>query len=374
MRTYFEDLEFSILAPFAAKARESQGKQYPEIPSASRTCFQHDRDRIIHSKAFRRLKHKTQVFVATESDHYRSRLTHTLEVAQLSRHLARMMRLNEDLSEAIALAHDLGHTPFGHSGERELNSLMKDYGGFEHNKQSRRIIEELEQKYPLFPGLNLSLEVREGLTKHATPWDKPEERISFITLEAQVANLADEVAYNNHDLDDGLSSRLLEASHLEANVTLWKQAKATIKTQYAALEEHQLKHLINSYLISTQVEDVVRTTQAQLKELGIQSLTDVQKVKKPIVSFSPEMKELNLELRKYLFQNFYSHYTVYRMNKKGQMIVKALFDIFTQDSRLLPENHKAKIQANIPKERVVADYIAGMTDIYAQKEYETIFS
>lgn len=373
MRLYFEDLEYKTLAPYAAKARESKGKHHPEPLSESRTCFQHDRDRIIHSKSFRRLKHKTQVFIATESDHYRSRLTHTLEVAQISRHLARVLRLNEDLAEAIALAHDLGHTPFGHSGERALHTLMENFGGFEHNRQSRRIVEELEEKYPLFPGLNLSLEVREGLTKHSTPWDNPDHHGGYMTLEAQVANLADEIAYNNHDLDDGLSAKLLEASHLEAHVQLWKRAKQHIKTQYTALEEHQLKHLINSFLISSQIQDAVETTQAQLQASGVQSLQDIQSLEKPLVSFSPDMKALNLELRKYLFGHFYSHHTVYRMNKKGQLIIKALFDIFIQDTRLLPEKHRAKIQANALKERVVADYIAGMTDIYAQKEYNTIF-
>ncbi len=374
MRLYFEELEIATLASYAAKSRFSLGKQYSEPKSENRTCFQQDRDRIIHSKSFRRLKHKTQVFIATESDHYRSRLTHSLEVAQISRHLARMLKLNEDLAEAIALAHDLGHTPFGHSGERELNALMKDFGGFEHNLQSRRVVETLEKKYPLFPGLNVSLEIREGLTKHSTPWDNPDEHGHYMTLEAQVTNLADEIAYNNHDLDDGLSSRLLEAPDLEKNVTLWRQAKTFVQSQYTALEAHELKHLINSHLISSQVGDVITTTEAQLKTHGVQTLEDLQSFQKPLVSFSVEMKALNLELRKYLFQNFYSHYTVYRMNKKGQLIIRQLFDAFTQDSRLLPDHYRARIGSDYLKERVVADYIAGMTDIYAQKEYQTIFS
>jgi dGTPase len=370
----FEDIENTFLAPYAVKSSQSKGRAFSEPPSPNRTCFQRDRDRIIHSKAFRRLKHKTQVFIATESDHYRSRMTHTLEVAQISRHLARALRLNEDLAECIALAHDLGHTPFGHSGERELNLLMKDFGGFEHNTQSLRILDVLEDKYPMFPGLNVSFEIREGLKKHSTPWDHPPdtEETSFLTLEAQVVNLADEIAYNNHDLDDGLSAKILHELELEEHVSLWREAKSAIKAQYDGVPDHHLKTLINSYLISTQIQDVLATTTANIQELGLQSLDQIQHIQKPIVTFGKDMKIRNHELRRYLFKEFYSHLTVYRMNKKGQHIIKALFEAFSNDTKLLPFHHQDRLKTE-EKHRVVADYIAGMTDVFAQKEYQTLF-
>lgn len=375
VREIFEQLEAENLAPYAVKSTHSLGRHYPEPPSASRTCFQRDRDRIIHSKAFRRLKHKTQVFVATDTDHYRSRLTHTLEVAQISRHLARMLRLNEDLAECLALAHDLGHPPFGHAGEKALHQLMKEFGGFEHNIQSLRVVEELENKYPTFPGLNLSLEVRDGLKKHETPWDCPPEtnHIPFITLEAQVVNVADEIAYNNHDLDDGLSAKILTESELTQNVMLWKEAKAKLTQNPNELEEIHLKTLVNSSLISTLIDDVVLTTKNNIQTHAIQSVKDLQSIKTPIVAFSSAMKPKNLELRKYLFAQFYSHHSIYKMNKRGQNIIRALFEAFVEDQRLLPDTHRARITDANSRQRVVCDYIAGMTDGFALKEYETLF-
>ncbi len=377
-RAYFEDLELKILSPIAVKAATSKGRRYDEPPSSNRTCFQRDRDRIIHAKAFRRLKHKTQVFIATESDHYRSRLTHTLEVAQISRHLARLLRVNEDLSEAIALAHDLGHTPFGHSGERELNLLMKDFGGFEHNLQSRRIVDQLETKYPNFPGLNLSFEVREGLIKHTTPWDNPQTEglEGFKSIEAQVCNIADEIAYNNHDLDDGLRAGLLTENALCANITLWREAKKVIQSQYVNVTEMQLITLINSHIISEQVDDVLAHTEMSLKKESIQSVDQIQSYKKPFVSFSKEMFEKNKELRNYLFAHFYSHIDVYRMNKKGQSIIRNLFNAFMADAKLMPDTYRKRIanhEKNQSKERIICDYIAGMTDTFAKKEYQEIF-
>jgi dGTPase len=374
VREYFENLELDILAEYAVKSSLSKGKQYPEPQCSNRTIFQRDRDRIVHSKAFRRLKHKTQVFIATESDHYRSRLTHTLEVAQISRHLARLLRLNEDLAESIALAHDLGHTPFGHSGEKVLNDLMKNFGGFEHNLQSRRIVDELEDKYPAFRGLNLSFELREGLVKHKTAWDNPNSgEQHYVTLEAQVCNIADEIAYNNHDLDDGLASRILKERDLDASVELWQKAKQKVKAQYSNLESFQRRHLINSLLISTQIMDVVNTSRKTLADKAINSLDDIQDLKEDVVSFSAEMKSRNQQLRLYLFNGFYSHCSVYRMNNRGQSIIKGLYDAFTNDINLLPDRYKNRINKGELKERVCADYIAGMTDIYAQKEYETIY-
>lgn len=374
MRDYFEKLEYQILAPFAIKSKESKGRAHNEIPSQTRTCFQRDRDRIIHSKAFRRLKHKTQVFIASYSDHSRSRLTHTIEVAQISRHLARLLKVNEDLCECIALAHDLGHTPYGHSGEKELNHLMKNHGGFEHNQQSLRIIEHLEEKYPQFPGLNLSFEIREGLRKHETPWDHPKQSSerAFITIESQIANVADEIAYNNHDIDDGLTSGLLIESELENQVTLWKEAKKIIQKKYTSLENRQLYHLINSYLISSQVIDVTETSQINIKSHHLESIETLQNTRTPFISFSKEMHSKNRELRKFLFDNFYKNYSVYRMNKQGQLIIQKLFQAFKKDQYLLPQKYQEKLKL-VPVERVICDYIAGMTDTFAEKEYQSIY-
>lgn len=375
MRLAFEKRENELLAPYAVRSSESKGRKYPEPQSETRTYFQRDRDRIIHSKAFRRLKHKTQVFIATISDHYRSRLTHTIEVAQISRHLARLLDLNEDLSETIALAHDLGHTPFGHSGERELNALMKEFGGFEHNLQSRRVVDFLERKYPNFPGLNLSYEVLEGLLKHSTPYDNPQANgDGFISLEAQVCNIADEIAYNNHDIDDGVRSTLITEAELFANVALWREAKADIKKEYQNLNDKELMHLVISHLITILVKDVVTQTEDNLKKFQVKNLADLQILNNAnVVSFSPEISEKNQELRKYLFKNFYFHTDIYRMNKRGQHIIRSLFTAFVSDPNLLPRDYQLFID-NSQKERVVCDYIAGMTDTYAKQELEQIAS
>ena len=373
MREYFEALEEQLLAPYAVKSTQSRGQHYPEPLSSTRTIFQRDRDRIIHSKAFRRLKHKTQVFIATESDHYRSRLTHSLEVAQISRHLARMLRLNEDLCEAIALSHDLGHTPFGHCGEKALNALMKDFGGYEHNHQSRRIVELLENKYPNFPGLNLSFELREGLIKHRSISEENEFGPAFISLEAQLVNLADEIAYNAHDIDDGLTSGILTDEGLAENVHLFKIAKEKVESQYTTLTLAQKHHLINSELISQFILDTFSTTTNTLQSLALQTQDDVQAIKTPIVKLSQDLREKNLELRHYLYHNFYQHFSIYRMNIKGQHIIQQLFDAFTQDPKLLPTHYQVRITKECPKERVIADYIAGMTDIYATKEFQKLF-
>ncbi len=370
---YFEEIECRLLASYAVKSKYSKGRLHSEPPSSSRTCFQRDRDRIIHSKAFRRLKHKTQVFVSIETDHYRSRLTHTLEVAQISRHLARLLRVNEDLAEGIALAHDLGHTPFGHAGERTLSELMRPYGGFEHNLQSLRVVNELEEIYPGFNGLNLSLELRDGLRKHKTPWDHPDANSpAFRSLEAEICNLSDEIAYNNHDLDDGLRSGLLRESLLETDVFLWKDAKAHVDKSYTNLSERHRKTLINSYLIGEQVEDVFTQTLKNIKDTGIETLEDIQILNTKIVSFSVEMQEKNKQLRQYLFKNFYFHPEVYRMNKKGQKMIQYLFDTFLADPNLLPIRYQEKIKMTESKQRVICDYIAGMTDGFAMREHQSL--
>ncbi len=375
LREDFESIEAQHLSPLASQSARSRGRLHAEPPSPTRTDFQRDRDRVVHSKAFRRLKHKTQVFVAIESDHYRSRLTHTLEVAQISRHIARALRLNEDLSECIALAHDLGHTPFGHAGERELNRLMADSGGFEHNLQSLRVVDVLESKYPNFPGLNLTEEVRVGLLKHETPYDVCGQQSPYVFLEPQVVNSADEIAYNNHDLDDGLQAGLLSEADLDAHVTLWREAKAAVKAQYSQLTDRELRHLVNSHLIGALIQDVVKTTTQNLKTAGIESLADLQKEPRSFVEFGLENREKNQELRAYLFDHFYMHYTVYRINKKGQFVIRGLFNAFNEDPMVLPLEYQGRILAGTAqKQRVIADYIAGMTDGYAQREYHSIYS
>lgn len=372
MRDVFEQRERDTLASFAVKSCDSRGQAHSEPLSETRTYFQRDRDRVVHSKSFRRLKHKTQVFIVTISDHYRSRLTHTLEVAQISRHLARLLQLNEDLCEVIALAHDLGHTPFGHSGERALNELMAHHDGFEHNVQSYRIVTELEKKYPSFPGLNLSFEVLQGLLKH-TSKNSSSPSATFKSIEAQSVNLADEIAYNNHDIDDGLLSGILVESELTEHVSLYKEAREEALRRYTNLSTKERHHMTNSILISWFINDLVNTTQNHIASLGIHTLDDIQLTTGPIAKFSPELHEKNLELRRFLFTRFYQHPDVYKMNKRGQMIIQQLFATFTSDTKTLPIKQQEQIQNGALMERVVADYIAGMTDTFAEKEFASLY-
>lgn len=366
MKDHFENLEDNQIATFGVKSKHSKGRVFEELESITRTCFQRDRDRIIYSKAFRRLKDKTQVFTPILSDHYRSRLTHTIEVAQISRHLARLLNVNEDLTECIALAHDLGHSPFGHSGENTLNKLLINEGGFEHNLHSLKIVEEIEQKYPHFKGLNLSYEVTEGLKKHQTPWDTPNIKSNFISLEAQIANIADEVAYNNHDIDDGLASNLLNLSELVKEVTLIKEAFNEVSQKYKNLEEHERKHLINSHIISNQIINIFKNSQNNLQKYNIQTIDDIQKTEIAMISFDPEMKEKNNELRYYLYKNLYRHSKIKKSNEKGQLIIEQLFHHISNNIHLLPISFlkfiKDKIYSN---EKTIGFYIAGMTDTYA---------
>ena len=385
MRSYFEDLEEELLKPYAVKSKYSKGRHFNEKKSETRTCFQRDRDRIIHSKSFRRLKHKTQVFTATSSDHYRTRLTHTIEVAQISRHLARLLRVNEDLSECIALAHDLGHTPFGHSGEEELNTLLQDNYGFEHNLHSLKIVEYLEEKYPNFPGLNLSFEVKEGLKKHETPYDTPSQNTTFDSIEAQITNIADEIAYNNHDLDDGLNSKLLNFDDLNQHITLWKDANKKVNNDYSNLSNHEKTHLINSQLISELVLNVFDSTKKNIKNHNITSLEDIQRSSIKLVSFSKEMNELNSELRNYLYSNLYKNPEIKDMNQTGKSIINSLYYYFLNNENDLPKKYQKKLtDKEIPslnntyfksfsdqayKKEIIANYIAGMTDRFAIKQY-----
>lgn len=372
MREVFEQKEMALLSPLAVKSCFSRGRRFEEPLASNRTAFQRDRDRIVHSKAFRRLKDKTQVFVATESDHFRSRLTHTIEVSQISRHLSRLLSLNEDLSESIALAHDLGHTPFGHAGETTLNELMRTHGGFEHNRQSLRVVDFLEHKYPSFDGLNLTYEVREGLIKHNTPYDKGQGD-GLVTLESQVVNLADEIAYNNHDIDDGIGAGILLEADLEKDVVLWREAKKKVQEAYTNLTEKQLRYRINSYLISSQIDDVLQASQEKILRLGLSTFDELQSVTDDVISYSQETKEKAAELRAYLMKAFYTHPDVYRMNKKGQNMIKGLFKAFSGDQNLLPKHYSHRVSEAYPLEKVIADYIAGMTDNFAKKEYHSLY-
>ncbi|MDG2213600.1 MAG: deoxyguanosinetriphosphate triphosphohydrolase, partial [Verrucomicrobiota bacterium] len=308
-RTQIEKHERQSLAPFAQLSSNSRGRKYNEIPHEWRTDFQRDRDRIIHSRAFRRLEYKTQVFLNGSGDHLRTRLTHTMEVAAISRNIARALGLNEDLAEAIALAHDLGHSPFGHKGEHSLNNLMKDHGGFEHNRQSLRIVETLEQKYPHHDGLNLTWETREGLAKHYTSYDHPSKREDFVakssSLEAQVANLADEITYYSHDLDDGLASELLDEEDLKKNVQIWGETADQINKEHGELDPEPRLYAIIRLLINSQVHDVVETSNRLITEAEVQSADEVRLHDGPLIQYSDKRRAANLELREYLYENLY---------------------------------------------------------------------
>jgi dGTPase len=369
-RLSYQDQEASVLAPYAIKSSETRGRKYAEKEHELRTPFQRDRDRIVHSTAFRRLQYKTQVFVNHEGDHYRTRLTHTLETAQIARSIARALRLNEDLVEVIALAHDLGHGPFGHAGEWALQELMKDHGGFEHNVHCLRIVEKLEDSYPDFPGLNLTFETREGLKKHPERFYKNRKE-RFRTLEADVVDLADEIAYNSHDLDDGLRAELLTEEQL-GGVALWQGRARYIQRKYSKISSLHKKRLTIRLIINRQVMDVIERTRSQIQRLRIQSWKDLQCIETPVVAFSKSMKKHHLQLKKFLHQNLYQHYRVVRMTDKGQRFIKALFQAYLQKPGQLPP----EVFQRINKEgiyRAVCDYLAGMTDRFALDEYRRFF-
>jgi dGTPase len=369
-----EQIEERTLAPYALKSAHSQGRQYPESEPQYRTAFQRDRDRIVHTTAFRRLEYKTQVFVNYEGDYYRTRLTHTLEVAQVGRSLARALGANEDLVEAICLGHDLGHPPFGHAGESILNKLMAGHGGFEHNKQSFRILTELERRFPKFPGLNLTYETREGLIKHETEYDQadakdfaPDLRAS---LEAQIANVADELAYNVHDLDDGLRADLLHPDQLRG-LGLWEQITEQVGWRDNTLTELNRHHIIRE-LIGLLVEDVLEHTNQQLEAQGIQSPLDVQQLSQNIVGHSPHLSVLIREWKDFLYQNLYRHHRVVRMSTKAERFLKGLFDDYIREPKQLPPNTQQRIEV-VGLHRAVTDYLAGMTDRYALQEWQRLY-
>lgn len=375
MREQLEALEERMLAPYALKSAESRGRIYPEAESKSRTAFVRDRDRIIHTTAFRRLEYKTQVFVFYEGDHYRTRLTHTIEVAQLGRSLARGLGANEDLTEAICLAHDLGHAPFGHAGEHILNTLLVDEGGFNHNTQSYRVVTELERRYPDFEGLNLTYETREGMIKHETDYDlsdatayEPEKRAS---LEAQIANLADEIAYNAHDLDDGLRASLFTPYDLN-ELEIWQELKEVAGWKQGKPFTELMRHVIVRELIGRSVLDVLQQTNANIEAAGIDSVEKLQKHSSNVVLYSPEFGEKIRALKRFLYQRMYRHYRLVRMQSKAERYIADLFNAYIQEPEMLPEKTQQRL-LEAPLPRVVTDYIAGMTDRYALDEWQKLF-
>ncbi len=365
-----------ILAPYAQKSRNSKGRFYKEEEHDYRSCYQRDKDRIIYSTAFRRLEYKTQVFVNHEGDYYRTRLTHTLEVSQIAGSIARALRLNEDLVEAISLAHDLGHTPFGHSGEDALHEIMKDHGGFDHNVQGLRVVDWLEERYPEFPGLNLTYEVREGIIKHSTQFDHPRPAIPFEAkgspiLEIQVVDIADEIAYDNHDLDDGITSGLIKESDLK-RVRLWAEKERDISKSYPRINDEIRKYQIIRSLINAQVTDVLNRTEANIKRFKIKTPQDTVKIPERIVTVSKDMAALRKTMREFLMEKLYQHYRVIRMSNKAYRFITSLFNVYLDKPEQLPPTTHARLKKD-NKERVICDYVAGMTDRYALDEYKKFF-
>jgi len=368
------------LAPYAALASTSPGRQFAELTPPTRSEFQRDRDRIIHSTAFRRLEYKTQVFVNHEGDLFRTRLTHSIEVAQIARSLTRNLRLNEDLVEAISLAHDLGHTPFGHAGQDALNACMKDYGGFEHNLQSLRVVDSLEQRYGAFDGLNLMFETREGVLKHCSLTNA--QQLGDIgrrfierkqpTLEAQLANLADEIAYNNHDIDDGLRSGLLTTDQLN-EVALYARYRHEAESQFPGISGRRAINETVRRMINALVDDLIQQSRANIRQAEIKTIDDVRNAP-PLIAFSENMKKEAQELKRFLRTNLYHHYQVNRMTSKARRIVTDLFDIFITGPELLPLDYQIAGDDRTAQARKVADYIAGMTDRYAMREYRRLFA
>jgi dGTPase len=375
-RPELEQIERQILAPFAQFSDATRGRQIKEAPPVWRTQFQRDRDRVIHSRAFRRLEYKTQVFLNGTGDHLRTRLTHTIEVAAISRNIASALRLNTDLAETIALAHDLGHSPFGHKGETVLNGLMRGQGGFEHNHHSLRIVEELEQKYPNFSGLNLSWEVLEGLAKHQTAFDRPGVKKGFIaknpSLEAQIANLADEITYYSHDLDDGLDSGLLSEKELCKHVRIWARATQLVKKEYGNLADESRRYFIIRTIIDMQIADVIATSERLIDAAKVQSADDVRRFTKPLIQYSPARRKLNIELRRYLYKNLYFNAVVNEPHIRAKQLLKDLFGYYLKHPKEIGEQARKRIR-KIGKYRAVCDYIAGMTDRYAIAEHQKNF-
>ena len=373
-REQLEKIEDDTLAPYGLRSRHTKGREYPEDEPLYRTAFQRDRDRILHTTAFRRLEYKTQVFIIHEGDYYRTRLTHTLEVAQIGRTVARALGANEDLEEAICLAHDLGHSPFGHSGEVALNRLMKDRGGFDHNKQSLRIVTEIEERYPNFPGLNLTWEVREGIVKHESEYDVADAGGYNADLrgqlEAQIANAADELAYTAHDLDDGLRSGMVTPKMLEG-ITLWEILAESIGWDRQGFDE-LVRHRLIRRLIGLEVTDLVETTNQKLRESGVKSAEELQRLPYNVIGYSEDMTRRNRELKDFLYNHLYRHHRVIRMAVKAERIITDLFDGYLSAPEMLPGHVQDWIDAR-GLERTICDYIAGMTDRFALEEHAKLF-
>ena len=372
-RAEMEATERAILAAFAQKSGDSRGRKYPEQSHAYRTEFQRDRARIIHSRAFRRLEYKTQVFLNGTGDHLRTRLTHSIEVASISRTIARALALNEDLAETIALAHDLGHTPFGHSGEEILAECMRDHGGFEHNRQSLRVVELLENAYPDFPGLNLTFEVREGLRKHQDVYEAPSpggEKYKCPSLEAQIANLADEITYYSHDLDDAVDFDILSAEQLDQNA-VWQRSERSVLSRYPDAREPELHKLIIRDIIDVQVQDLVGTSATSISKANPKSPDDVRKQEAPLIGYSEELHGANAALRKFLYANVYYHPRVTKVNQRACEMLKKVFESYVADPGQLGEVATKRIEQE-GLHRTVCDYVAGMTDRYLMEEYARI--
>ncbi len=377
-RTDLEQREDQFLAPYGMRSSASRGRLYPEEEHPYRTAYQRDRDRIVHTTAFRRLEYKTQVFVYSEGDHYRNRLTHSIEVAQVGRTMARALGGNEDLTEAICLAHDLGHPPFGHVGEATLNDLMKNFGGYDHQRQTYRILTELEQRYPEHPGLNVTYEVREGVVKHDTDYDVvdarnywPEERG---TLECQLSNLADEIAYNTSDMDDGLRSSILDPAAVLQLGIAQKVLGSLGESLTVDLRNPMVRYRFIRRMVGMEVSDVITATEQNLTQAGVASLADLRALPTNVADYSLEFQQLNSELKQYLFKNFYRHYRVVRMASKAERTLRDLFHAYVQEPLQLPPEIQQRAQVHPGgRERVVCDYLAGMTDRYAIQEHKRLF-
>ena len=372
-REQMEEGERTGLASVAQKSGDSRGRQHAEPSHAYRTEFQRDRARIIHSRAFRRLEYKTQVFLNGTGDHLRTRLTHSIEVASISRTIARALRLNEDLAEAIALAHDLGHSPFGHSGEEMLAECMRENGGFDHNRQSVRVVELLETPYPDFPGINLTFEVREGLRKHERPYKFPTpagEEYNCPSLEGQVADLADEITYYSHDLDDALDFEILTPARLEEN-EVWRTSHRAVLARYTDAREPELHKLIIRDIIDREVHDLVATSAESIAESGVQSADDVRSQNAPLIRYSDELAEANRALRKFLYQNVYYHPRVAEVNRRACEMLRRVFETYLADPDRLGEGAIRRVEKE-GLHRTVCDYIAGMTDRYVMEEFARI--
>ena len=375
-RTEKEEWERKTLAPYAQKSADSAGRAHREPPHPHRTAYERDRARVIHSRAFRRLEYKTQVFLSGTGDHLRTRLTHTIEVASISRTIARALALNEDLAETIALAHDLGHAPFGHSGEAVLDQLMRGHGGFEHNLQSLRIVEVIERKYPRFAGLNLSSEVREGLQKHQKFYDRPtgsgRQKYTSSSLEAQIANLADEITYYSHDIDDGLDFQLITPAQLE-ELEVWRQSHDEVRRHFPRLRGKELHRYVIRCIIDRQVQDVITTSDEFISDAGVQTAEAVRRQKKPLIRYSLALLKANQALRKFLYKNLYYHPRVATANERACKLLKNVFERYLEKPTLLGTTTAKRIGKD-GLHRTVCDYLSGMTDRYLLEEHERLFA